>query len=136
LPTPTTINLILPSDTLLCSNETKVIRSSSTTGNQWFKNGTPILGATSQDYTVSEPGSYNVSVRLSPIGCPSISRTVTFNSRAILVGDTLTALICEGRTYNFAGGTLVNPGVYSDTINSANGCDSVVFLNLMVLQRW
>jgi hypothetical protein len=135
LPTPTTINLILPSDTLLCSNETKVIRSSSLTGNQWFKNGVPILGATSQDYSVTEPGSYNVSVRLSPIGCPSISRAVTFNSRAILVGDTLTALICEGRTYNFGGGTLVNPGVYSDTINSVNGCDSVIFLNLMVLPR-
>jgi hypothetical protein len=49
--------------------------SSSSTGNQWFYNGTLIPGATSQFYTVLVSGIYQVQVT-SSFGCFSISDTV------------------------------------------------------------
>lgn len=48
---------------------------------------------------------------------------------------TLTASICAGSIYVFGGRTLVNPGVYRDTLTAANGCDSIVVLQLQQLSR-
>jgi len=54
-----------------------VLTSSSTDGNQWFLNGTPIAGATNQTFTASAPGDYTVQVTNSN-GCTStMSDTVT-----------------------------------------------------------
>jgi hypothetical protein len=44
----------------------------------------------------------------------------------------LAASVCNGQSYPFAGQTLVQSGVYSDTLTAANGCDSLVVLTLTV----
>jgi len=41
-----------------------VLGSSASVGNQWFRNGVPIPGATSQYLTVNQPGTYTVQVTL------------------------------------------------------------------------
>jgi len=51
--------------------------SSSPTGNQWFRNGSVINGATSQTYTPIQNG--NFTVRVTANGCSSISSAVTVN---------------------------------------------------------
>jgi hypothetical protein len=51
--------------------------SSSTTGNQWFRNGSIINGATSQTYNPSQNG--NFTVRVTVNGCFSISNAVSVN---------------------------------------------------------
>jgi len=64
-------------------------------------------------------------------GCDStvvLTLTVNPNSGSILL-DT----ICQGGSLVFGGDTLGVPGVYYDTLASANGCDSVVQLLLSVL---
>ncbi len=64
-------------------------------------------------------------------GCDStvvLTLTVNPNSGSILL-DT----ICQGGSLVFGGDTLGVPGVYYDTLASANGCDSVVQLLLLVL---
>jgi|GEM_PF-3025451 len=48
-----------------------VLTSSATTGNQWYKDGVLIAGATSQTYTVTQIGIYTVIVTGS--GCPSLA---------------------------------------------------------------
>lgn len=48
-----------------------VLTSSAVTGNQWYKNGVAIPGATSQNYTASSFGSYTVKVTVN--GCASTS---------------------------------------------------------------
>ncbi len=58
-----------PSQPFIQSNG-NVLASSATTGNQWFLNGTPIIGATEQFYTALESGFYTVQVTIN--GCPSI----------------------------------------------------------------
>jgi ELWxxDGT repeat protein len=45
--------------------------------------------------------------------------------------DNITASICAGETYQFGSQLLTTPGLYSITFQSANGCDSVVNLNLL-----
>jgi PKD repeat protein len=45
----------------------------------------------------------------------------------------LSAQICEGESYFFNGVNLTIDGTYLDTLSAANGCDSIVTLELMVL---
>jgi uncharacterized delta-60 repeat protein len=47
-----------------------ILTSSGSTGNQWYKNGTLISGATAQTYTVTTNGTYHVLVTIA--GCTSI----------------------------------------------------------------
>lgn len=41
--------------------------------------------------------------------------------------------ICQGTTYNFYGNIINNAGTYKHNLKAANGCDSVVTLNLKVI---
>lgn len=49
-----------------------------------------------------------------------------------LSNGTDTANICEGQTLSFAGMVLDEPGTYTGNLLSANGCDSIVELELFV----
>jgi len=42
------------------------------------------------------------------------------------------ATICEGTTYPFAGKELTNTGIYYDTLQNENNCDSIICLTLTV----
>lgn len=51
-----------------------VLNSSASSGNQWYLNGSPIVGEISQSYTVTQNGYYTVWVA-SPLGCQASSQT-------------------------------------------------------------
>ena len=53
------------------NTELPTLTSSSTTGNQWFKNNTLILGATSSSLQITSPGIYKVQVTTTTGGCIS-----------------------------------------------------------------
>lgn len=42
------------------------------------------------------------------------------------------AATCAGSSYNFGGQQLTAPGVYTDTLSSVHGCDSIVTLSLVI----
>ena len=47
--------------------------------------------------------------------------------------NTINPYICQGQTYTLPGGTVVwQSGIYIDTLSSANGCDSIITINLIV----
>jgi len=63
-------------------------------------------------------------------GCDSVinlSLTVRPNS-----GSTISASVCQGQSYTFGSQTLNVPGTYTRTLVAANGCDSVITLNLSI----
>ena len=75
-------------------------------------------------------GTYNRTVP-STNGCDSVitlALTVRPNSTAAI-----SASICEGQSYAFGTQSLTSAGTYNRTVPSANGCDSVITLNLGIL---
>lgn len=47
-----------------------------------------------------------------------------------IITNNINATICTNGSYSFNGHQLNHPGIYSDTLTTANGCDSVVVLQL------
>jgi hypothetical protein len=80
--------------------------------------------------TLSEAGTYSVTLE-SSLGCDS---TVTLHLTVAPVFTTLlTSIICAGEFVVFNGDTLTVSGIYTDSLTSTSGCDSVAVLDLTVL---
>ena len=79
-----------------------------------------LLGGVNQ----SSAGIYIDSL-LTPLGCDSIIITnLTLYPAVIPVNQQIN--LCVGGSYTLNGNTYSNPGIYVDTLNSGNGCDSIV----------
>jgi hypothetical protein len=75
-PLPATPTITPATATSFCTGGSVVLSSSSTTGNQWLKDGSPISGATNQTYTANQSGSYTVKVT-NTSNCESAASAVT-----------------------------------------------------------
>jgi gliding motility-associated-like protein len=65
-------------------------------------------------------------------GCDSV---VSLNLTVLEVPVTdLTESICDGEVYEVGTSDYTLTGLYSDTLTAANGCDSIIFLDLTVLE--
>ncbi len=65
-------------------------------------------------------------------GCDS---TVNLNLTVLPIPQTtLNVSICQGQDYSVGSSTYSTPGTYQDVLTAASGCDSVVTLNLQVIQ--
>lgn len=110
-----------------------VLTSSSTTGNQWYLDGTIITGATGQTYTVTQNGTYTVTATVN--GCTSSASSPVVISGAFTASVTIaqtagTNPMCEGSAATFTA-TPVNGGtspIYQWQINGANvGTNSTAY---------
>jgi gliding motility-associated-like protein len=79
--------------------------------------------------TYSNQGVY-VDTFQSVSGCDSIVTSVIFMLPTIT--STIEATICAGLSYDFNGTPINDEGVYSDTLSTLDGCDSIVILSLFV----
>ncbi len=80
-------------------------------------------------FNVSEAGVYTQNLT-SVNGCDSIV-TLSLNINPIFNTE-LSATICQGQVYNENGFNVSEAGVYTQTLTSVNGCDSVVTLTVSV----
>ena len=80
-------------------------------------------------FNVSEAGTYTQSLQ-SVLGCDSVV-TLTLNVNPVF-NIPLTATICEGSVYNENGFNVSEAGTYTQSLQSVNGCDSIVTLTLNV----
>ncbi len=143
--------LVIPSITLdgsnvLCDGQTTAtLTSSYALGNQWFLNGDPIAGATSNSIEVSAAGSYTVVVT-SPEGCTAISIAQGITVKPVVPIDVTAAdtVVCNDEVVNIqlsaTGGfvsyfwdvtgettssiTAINTGIFTVTGTTADGCVS------------
>ncbi|MEE1142377.1 MAG: leucine-rich repeat domain-containing protein [Bacteroidales bacterium] len=84
---------------------------------------------TENGFNVSEAGTYTQTLTASN-GADSVV-TLTLNVNPIFNTE-LSATICEGQFYTENGFNVSEAGVYTQTHNSVNGCDSIVTLTLNV----
>ena len=84
---------------------------------------------TENGFNVSEAGTHTLNLQTIN-GCDSIvTLTLTVNPVA---NTTLSAAICEGSTYTENGFNESETGTYTQNLQTVNGCDSIVTLNLTV----
>ena len=50
--------------------------------------------------------------------------------------DTTYAVVCQGKSYEFKGERYWDSGIYSDTMKTIHGCDSIEVLNLYVANKY
>jgi hypothetical protein len=137
--------------TAVCPGKTLVLNSSATTGNQWYKDGAAIAGATGNTYTASQAGIYTL-IASSAAGCFSaVSAGVSLSAAAAPATPTITAAgatsFCNGNSvvlnssasasYQWfkdataisgaagASYTVTTAGSYTIQVSAANGCTAV-----------
>ncbi len=88
---------------------------------------------TENNFNVSEAGVYTQTLT-AVNGCDSIV-TLTLNVNPIFNTE-LSATICEGQVYTENNFNISEAGVYTQTLTSVNGCDSIVTLTLNVLPSY
>ncbi len=112
-------------DSVLTINVTILPHSASTIDTSICDGTTIVLGGNNY----SSAGTFLDTVPSSN-GCDSvITVNVTVNP---VDSTTVPASICQGDTFNFAGTPLITTGIYLDTFLNANGCDSIVTVDLAV----
>ncbi len=80
--------------------------------------------------TYTDAGAYT-DVLTAANGCDS---TVNLNLTVLPIPQTtLNVAICQGQDYQVGNSNYTLPGVYRDTLTAATGCDSIVTLNLQVI---
>lgn len=83
--------------------------------------------------TYTQPGTYQVTLVASN-GCDSL---VTLNlTTANAIVTHLNEAICQGSSYTIGNQSFSQPGSYSVSLQSSSGCDSIVNLELSILQNY
>ncbi len=132
-PLPATPTITPGGPTTFCTGGSVTLNSSSASGNQWYLNGNPIGGATSQAYVASVAGDYTVVVTTT--GCSSAASattTVTINPNP---NATITApgSVSAGSTGNAASvanagvGATYTWGITNGTITGGAGTANITF---------
>jgi hypothetical protein len=131
--TPTAPTLTAAGSTGICSGDSVKLQSSVATGNQWYKNGTAITGATGPDYFAKEAASF--SVRTTQNGCTSASSNaydVTVYPAPTKPGITSngTAMTATGTGYTsyqwYLNNNIINGATQSQYATTQNGVYTVV----------
>jgi uncharacterized delta-60 repeat protein len=121
LPTP----VITPAGAnSICSGANVVLTSSSANNNQWYKDGAPIAGASSQSYTATQAGSYTVVAGSG--GCtsnPSSATIITVIPQppAPIITYSGTASLCIGSSLILSSSTSTGNQWFKDGVSIVGG---------------
>ena len=121
----TTINI--GNDTLVCSGKMMTLDAGPGRRHYHWSNGD-----TTRTIQVNKPGKYWVQVTIS-WNCQA-SDTIVINQLPP-VSSALDTTICYGVKYFAGGGLQTTAGTYIDTLQTAEGCDSIKITNLSVKPR-
>lgn len=86
-------------------------------------------GSSNTSITVNNAGTYTVTGTDANNCTNTATKTVTVNPTYNIP---LTQSICQGESYNFYGQNITTAGTYTHTLQTVNGCDSVLTLTLTV----
>ncbi|HLP50632.1 MAG TPA: T9SS type A sorting domain-containing protein [Chitinophagales bacterium] len=80
--------------------------------------------------SLTQSGAYNDTL-VNAVGCDSVI-TLNLTVSPALTGD-FSETICNGSSYTFFAQTLTQSGNYTETVQTQDGCDSIITLHLTVL---
>ena len=111
--------------------------ASTVSGGSWSSSATGVatVNATTGLVTGITAGTATITYTVTGTGGCSdatATRTVTVNPNS---SSTLNDTICQGTTYLFGTLALTSSGTYNRTLPSSNGCDSLITLNLVVINK-
>ncbi|MDX1942547.1 MAG: gliding motility-associated C-terminal domain-containing protein [Saprospiraceae bacterium] len=113
-----------------CSgNFTLQIPSNNTSQYQWYKDGIALIGETKPELQVKTGEGDYVARIIGPSFCKT---TKPLEHRIPTFSTEINEVICNGGSYQFNNQTLTKEGIYQATFKTAQGCDSLVLLNLNV----
>ncbi len=113
--------------TILCSNTSIVLTSSTGTSYQWQVNGTNIFGATNQNYTATVAGTYSVTVTNGTCTSTSSNFVITLfnpvvsttnNVTTICPGTSLLLSVTNGTSYQWLLNGVAIPGATNSTYSA------------------
>lgn len=97
---------------------------------QWYKDGIALIGETNAELSeMYGDGGYQVQVEGPGSGCRITPR---YAYERPVYYSLLDTTICEGAAFAFDNQNLTEPGIYADTLLTADNCDSIVGLDLDV----
>ena len=114
-------NVTISGNSNICGEGSTTLTASGANTYFWNNN------STSATITVSDAGVYTVTGR-GGNGCDkTVSKTVSVHPTYVVA---VTDSICQGETYDFHGQEITTAGTYTRTLQTVDGCDSVVTLTL------
>jgi hypothetical protein len=131
-PSPPTPTITPGGPTVFCEGGSVLLTSSSSSGNQWYRNGSLLAGETGQTVLATIGGSYAVIVTSSGCSSPSAATTVIVNPKPnfaisaaspMFAGSSAVASVnigCTGMTFAWS--------ITGGTITSGNGSPRVTFI--------
>ena len=130
---PATPTITPGGPTTFCAGGSVTLTSSSATGNQWYLNDNPIVGATAQQYNATASGDYTVTVTAG--GCtsaPSAATTVVVNPVPAIPVITAPVLAFAGETGLVASvplhaGSSYSWGITNGTITAGATTNQITF---------
>lgn len=129
IPMPAHVTIVAGGPTQFCHGGSVTLYSNCGTGNQWYKNGVPIPGATGNSYVATTTGNYYVVVG-NNAGCSVTSNSIYVYAK--FVGSSaIYHKFCGPCNYTFRGVTYIAAGTYYVHVPCAIGCDSIVTLFLI-----
>lgn len=115
----------------LCGTSSTLLTGSSGGSSQWYQNGSPITGATTNTYMANSVGAYNMTKKNSN-GCYDSSAIAKIILQGNATSSSFPASICANTSYMWNGISQTTAGSYLDTLVNFMGCDSIVTLNLSI----
>ena len=116
-------NVSISGNDSFCQGDSLTFTASGASTYEWSNASTDVA------ITVSSAGNYTVT-GTDANGCSNTAtKTVSVNPT---YNTPLTHSMCEGESYNFYGQNITAAGTYTHTLQTINGCDSVLTLTLMV----
>ena len=99
---------------------------------QWYKNGIALIGETTPQLSqIYGQGDYQVRI----LDENSCKVSTIYNHSVPVFVNNVVKTICENDVYPFGERLLNETGNYIDTFKNVNNCDSIVFLDLQVLEK-
>ena len=126
---PNALAIYAAGPTNFCYGGNVTLNSNCSTGNQWYKDGVAIPGATSSSYVATQTGNYYV-VANNGTGCSATSNTIYVYAK-IVGSSSICAKFCHNCNYVFRGQVYSSAGTYYIHVPCNLGCDSIITLVLI-----